>query len=186
MMFSCFFPCDVCSISCRWYLLSSAQVDNIQSQLLLMAVQKPHQSGSSQPVHETLIRRPGSARTVILILCRIRNMSAKTPPKIQNPKSKIQNLHKKNCYIRLQNPKSEIQNPKSEIQNPKSPAKIQNLGRWGPHKKNYYITIQNPKSPKSGRKSLDFGFWIEEFWILDSGFWVGPGDVPLGNSVTVP
>ena len=29
---------------------------------------------------------------------------------------------------------------------------------------------------------LDFGFW--GFWIL--GFWGGPGDVPLGNLVTVP
>ena len=28
----------------------------------------------------------------------------------------------------------------------------------------------------------DFGFW--GFWIL--GFWGGPGDVPLGNLVTVP
>ena len=37
-----------------------------------------------------VIRRPGSACTVILILCRIENMSAKTPPN-QNPKSKIQN-----------------------------------------------------------------------------------------------
>ena len=41
----------------------------------------------------------------------------------------------------------------------------------------------------------DFGFW--GFWILDFrdfgdfgfwilGFWGGPGDVPLGNLVTVP
>ena len=33
----------------------------------------------------------------------------------------------------------------------------------------------------------DFGFWILGiwgFWIL--GFWGGPGDVPLGNLVTVP
>ena len=38
--------------------------------------------------------------------------------------------------------------------------------------------------------SLDFGFWdfgdfgFWGFWIL--GFWGGPGDVPLGNLVTVP
>ena len=34
---------------------------------------------------------------------------------------------------------------------------------------------------------LDFGFWDFGdfgFWIL--GFWGGPGDVPLGNLVTVP
>ena len=31
----------------------------------------------------------------------------------------------------------------------------------------------------------DFGFWgFWGFWIL--GFWGGPGDVPLGNLVTVP
>ena len=48
--------------------------------------------------------------------------------------------------------------------------------------------------------SLDFGFWDFGdlgFWILDFGgfgdfgfwilgFWGGPGDVPLGNFVTVP
>ena len=34
----------------------------------------------------------------------------------------------------------------------------------------------------------NFGFWIPDFgfWIPDFGFWGGPGDVPLGNSVTVP
>ena len=118
-----------------------------------------------------LIRRPGSACTVILILCRIQKMSAKTPPKIQNPKSDV---HKKNCYIRLQNP-----NPKSKI--PRENPKFGALG--APHKE---LLHQNPKSPKSGRISSDFGFWIGEFWILDSGFWGGPGDVPLGNSVTAP
>ena len=133
------------------------------------------------------IRRPGSACTVILILCRIQNMSAKTPPKIKNQKSKIRN------------PKSEIQNPKfaqeelllhkapkSKIRNPKSkiPAKIQNLGRWGPHIKNCYITIQNPKSkiPKNPAKKV----WILDFGFGNFRFWGGPGDVPLGNSVTVP
>ena len=113
-------------------------------------------------------------------------MSRNPRPKseIRNPKSKIQN------------PKSEIQNPKSKIRNPKSKIPRQNpkFG-WGPHKKNCYITIQNPKSkiPKIRPKSLDFGFWVGDFWILDSGFWTadfgfwgGPGDVPLGNSVTVP
>ena len=128
--------------------------------------------------------------------------------KIQNPKSKIQNLHKKKCYILLQNPKSKIQNPESKIQNPK--YKIQNpkskipnpkFGALGASHKELLHNdpkskIQNPKSPKSaksGRKSLDFGlgnfgFWIPDFgfWIPDFGFWGGPGDVPLGNSVTVP
>ena len=35
----------------------------------------------------------------------------------------------------------------------------------------FVITVQNPKSkiPKIGQKSLDFGFWIGEFWILDFG-----------------
>ena len=34
-----------------------------------------------------------------------------------------------------------------------------------------YITVQNPKSktPKIGQKSLDFGFWIGGFGILDFG-----------------
>ena len=135
-------------------------------------------------------------------------MSAKTPPN-QNPKSEIQNLKSK-----IQNPKfaqeellhkapkSKIRNPKSKIRNPKSKnpkskirnpkSKIQNsgnLGRWGPHVKECYITIQNPKSTKStksGRKSLDFGLGNFGFWVPDFGFWGGPGDVPLGNSVTVP
>ena len=167
------------------------------------------------------IRRPGSARTVLLILCSIQKMSAKTPPnqnpkskirnpkskirnpksKIQNPKSEIQNpkiaqeelLHKAPEY-KIQNPKSKIRNPKSKIRNPKS--KIQNprdLGQWGPHIKKCYITIQNPKSKIPEIRPKKFGFWIGEFWILDSGFWIsdfgfwgGPGDVPLGNSVTVP
>ena len=144
------------------------------------------------------IRRPGSACTVILILCSIQKMSAKTPPnqnpkseiqnpkseirnpkskiqnpksKIQNPKSKIQNLHKKNCYIRLQNPKSEIQNPKSEIQNPKSEIQNSgNLARWGPHLKECYITIQNPKSKIPEIRPKKFGFWILDWGILDLGF----------------
>ena len=116
--------------------------------------------------------------------------------KIQNPKSKIQNPKSKiqNPKSKIQNPKSEIQNPKSKIQNPKSKirnpkSKIQNsgnLGRWGPHAKECYITIQNPKSPKSGRKNLDFGLGNFGFWIPDFGCWGGPGDVPLGNSVTAP
>ena len=121
------------------------------------------------------IRRPESACTVIIILCSIQKMSAKTPPnqnpkskKIQNPKSKkiqnpkseirnpkseIQNLHKKNCYIRLQNPKSKIQNPKirnpkSKIQNPKS--KIRNpkseIQNPKPEIQNPKSKIRNPKS----------------------------------------
>ena len=160
------------------------------------------------------IRRPGSACTVILILCTIQKMSAKTPPnqnpkskirnpksKIRNPKSEIQNLHKKNCYIRLQNPKSKIQNPKSKIRNPKSKIpnpkseirnpKFRKLGAVGASRKGMLHNdpkskIQTPKSPKSGRKSLDFGLGNFGFWIPDFGFWGGPGDVPLGNSVTVP
>ena len=101
--------------------------------------------------------------------------------KIRNPKSKIQNPKSKirNPKSKIQNPKSQIRNPKSKIQNPKSEIQNPKLGHRGPHKKNCYLTIQNPnskiqnpKSPKSGRKSLDFGFWIGEFWILDSGFWI--------------
>ena len=130
----------------------------------------------------------------LLTLCRIQNLSQnpkskirnpkfaqkdllhnvpKSKTKIGNPKSKIQNPKSK-----IQNPKSEIQNPKSKIQNPKSKIPRQNpkFG-WGPHKKNCYITIQNAKSkiPKIRPKSLDFGFWIGDFWILgilDCGFWI--------------
>ncbi len=74
-------------------------------------------------------------------------------------------MHKKNCYIRVQNPKSQIQNLKSNI--------------------------QNSKSLKSGLTSLDFGFrnFLDfAFRILDYGFRIlgVPGDVPLGNSVTMP
>ena len=167
------------------------------------------------------IRRPGSACTVILILCSIQKMSAKTPPnqnpkseiqnpkseirnpkskiqnpksKIQNPKSKIQNLHKKNCYIRLQNPKSEIQNPKSEIQNPKSKIrnpKFRKFGAVGASSKGMLHNdpkskIQNPRNPAEKVWILDFGLGNFGFGIPDFGFWGGPGDVPLGNSVTVP
>ena len=101
--------------------------------------------------------------------------------KIQNPKSKIQNPKSKiqNPKSKFQNPKSEIQIPKSKIRNPKSKFQNPKLGHRRLHKKNCYIAFQNPKSkfqnpksPKSGRKSLDFGFWIGEFWILDSGFWI--------------
>ena len=131
--------------------------------------------------------------------------------KIRNQKSKIQNLHKKKCYITLQNPKSEIQNPKSkikpkiqnpksEIQNPKSKIPRQNpkFGALGASHKELLHNdpkskIQNPQNPAEKVWILDFGlgnfgFWIPDFgfWIPDFGFWGGPGDVPLGNSVTVP
>ena len=120
--------------------------------------------------------------------------------KIRNPKSEIQNLHKKKCYITLQNPKSEIQNPKSEIQNPKSKIPRQNpkFGALGASHKELLHNdpkskIQNPQNPAEKVWILDFGlgnfgFWIPDFgfWIPDFGFWGGPGDVPLGNSVTVP
>ena len=111
------------------------------------------------------IRRPGEACTVFLLLCRIQNLFLILHPNFFIPptsKSKIQNP---------QNPKSpkskipKIQNP----QNPKSPkSKIPEI--WG-HIKICYITFQNPKSkiPKIGQKSLDFGFWIGGFWILDFG-----------------
>ena len=147
----------------------------------------------SLEVKPPTIRRPGSACTVFLSYVESKICTKIQNPKseIQNPKSKIRNPNPKfgqkdllhnvpkskiqnpkseiqNPKSKTRNPKSKIQNPKSEIQNPKSPAKIQNLGRWGPHKKNCYITIQNPKSPKSGQKSLDFGFWI--WGILDFGF----------------
>ena len=127
------------------------------------------------------------------ILCSIQNLVQNPKSKIQNPKSKIQNPKSE-----IRNPKSEIQNPKSEIQNPKfaqkemlhnaPKSKILNpkskIPRQNPkfgalgasHKELLHndpkSKIQNPKSPKSGRKSLDFGFWIGEFWILDSRFWI--------------
>ena len=118
---------------------------------------------------------------------KIRNPKSKirnAKSKIQNPKSKIRNPKSKiqNPKSETRNPKSKIQNPKSKIRNPKS--KIQNsgnLGRWGPHVKECYITIQNPTSKIPEIRPKKFGFWIGEFWILDSGFWIlgGPGDVPL-------
>ena len=114
------------------------------------------------------------------------------PQNPQNPKScaKIQNLgrwgpHIKICYITIQNPKSKI-------------PKIHNLGILDFGFGGFWI--------------LDFGdlgFWILDlgdfgFWTLDLGdfgfwilgildfgfcwfwcFWGGPGDVPLGNLVTV-
>ena len=97
---------------------------------------------------ETIIRRPGEACTVFLLLCRIQNLLVILHPNFFIPptsKSKIQNP---------QNPKSKI--PKTpKIQNPKS--KIPEI--WG-HIKICYITVQNPNF---------FGrFW--GFWILDFGF----------------
>ena len=95
--------------------------------------------------------------------------------KIQNPKSKIRNPKSKICtksYITLQNPKSEIQNPKSKIQNPKSKIPRQNpkfgaLG--GSHKE---LLHNDPKSKIPKIRPKKFGFWIGEFWILDSRFWI--------------
>ena len=90
------------------------------------------------------------------------------PQNPKSPKSKIQNPQDPKSKIRnpqIQNPKS----PKSKIQNPQNPkSKIPEI--WG-HIKICYITVQNPKSkiPKIGQKSLDFGFWIGGFWILDFG-----------------
>ena len=114
--------------------------------------------------------------------------------KIQNPKSKIQNLHKKNCYIRLQNPKSKIRNPKSTIQNPKSEIRNPKFRKFGAVGASYKgmlhndpkSKIQNPRNPAEKVWILDFGLGNFGFWIPDFGFWGGPGDVPLGNSVTVP
>ena len=132
-------------------------------------------------------------------------------PKIQNPKSpkspkssaKIQNLgrwgpHKKICYITIQNPKSQI-------------PKIQNLGMldfgfwirgildlgfWGfgiLDLGDFGFWIWGILGFGFGGFGIldlgDFGFWI--LGILDLGFcwfwcfWGGPGDVPLGNLVTV-
>ena len=158
-------------------------------------------------------------------------------PKIQNPKSprsKIQNPKSPKSKIQNpQNPKSKIRNPpRSKIQNPQNPqnpkssAKIQNLGRWGASQKDLLHNDPKSKIPKIQNLGiLDFGFWIRGildfgdfgfwiwgildfgfggFWILDLGdfgfwilgildfgfccfwcFWGGPGDVPLGNLVTV-
>ena len=97
-------------------------------------------------------------------------------------------------------PKSKIQNPKSEIRNPKSKIPRQNpkFGALGASHKELLHNdpkskIQNPQNPAEKVWILDFGlgnfgFWIPDFgfWIPDFGFWGGPGDVPLGNSVTVP
>ena len=89
------------------------------------------------------------------------------------PKSKIQNpQNPKSPRSKIPNPKSP--NPKSkipQIQNPKSPkSKIQNPRNLGPQKD---LLHNGPKSkiknPKIGQKSLDFGFWIGGFWILDFG-----------------
>ena len=123
------------------------------------------------------IRRPESACTVIIILCSVQKMSAKTPPN-QNPRSKIQNpkfaqeelLHKA-PKSKIQNPKSEIQNPKSEIQNSRENPKF---GAVGASRKECYITIQNPKSKISEIRPKKFGLaekvWILDWGILDFGF----------------
>ena len=129
----------------------------------------------------------------IFYLCRPQKMSQTS--KIQNSKSKIQNPDSKIQNSPIQNPKSEIRNPKSKICTAKSKiqkSRIQNLtpnfGALGASHKELLHNDPKSKFPKFGRKSLDFGFGIGELWILDSGFWIlgGPGDVPLGNSVTVP
>ena len=118
--------------------------------------------------------------------------------KIQNPKSKIRNpkfaqkemLHNapkskiRNPKSQIQNPKSEIRNPKSKIQNPKSEIQNPKFGALGASHKELLHNDPKSKIPKIRPKK--FGFWIGEFWILDSRFWGGPGDVPLANSVTVP
>ena len=74
------------------------------------------------------------------------------------------------------NQKSKIQNPKSKIRNPKS--KIQNLGALGASHKE--LLHNDPKSKIHKIRSKKY------FGLGNFGFWGGPGDVPLGNSVTVP
>ena len=139
----------------------------------------------------------------LLFLCSIQNFVTRCPSKIpspkskiqdpqnpKSPKSKIQTLHIKICYIMFQ--KSKIQNPQNP-ENPKSPkSKIQNPQ----NPKSPKSKIQNPKIPQNPKSKIDFGFldfgdfgdfgfWgFWWFWIF--GFWGGPGDVPLGNLVTVP
>ena len=76
----------------------------------------------------------------------------------------------------LQNPKSKIRNPKFKIQNPKFAQKELLHNAPKSESQNPKSKTQNPKS-KTGQKSLDFG----RNRILD-----GSGNVPLGNSVTVP
>ena len=131
------------------------------------------------------VRRAGSACPVFFYLCRPQKMSRSSKSEIQNPKSKIQNPKSKIQNPKSKNPKSKIQNPKSEIQIQNSP--IQNLPP------NCYITIQNPTSKIQNSQNsaekvwiLDWGILDFRFRILDSGFWAGLEDVPLGNSVTVP
>ena len=121
-----------------------------------------------------LIRRPGSACPVLFYLCRPQNMSRHSKSKIQNPKSKIQNSKSKiqnpkseiqNSKSKIQNPKSKIRNPKSKIRNPKSKIPRQNpkFGALGASQKELLPNDPKSKILKSGPKSLDFGFWIEEW-----------------------
>ena len=113
------------------------------------------------------------------------------PPKskIQIPKSKIQNPRSKirNPKSKLRNPKSKIQDPKSKIQDPKSKIRNPKLGHRGAHIKNCYITVKNPKSKFQNPKNRAKKVWILG-GILDLGFWIfrGRGNVPVGNSATVP
>ena len=100
-------------------------------------------------------------------------------------------FYSKNCNIKNY---QKITNPKSEIQNPKfrkfgaARASCKGMLHNDPKSK-----IKNPRNPAEKVWILDFGlgdigFGILDFgfWIPDFEFWAGPGDVPLGNSVTVP
>ena len=133
----------------------------------------------------TFIRRPGSACTVFFSY-----VESKFCPKIQNPKSEIQNpksesqnpkfAHKDLLHnapkSKIQHPKSNIQNQK--IQNPNSKLARENpkFGALGASHKDLLHNDPKSKIPKIRPKSLDFGYWIGEFWVFDSG-----RDLPLGN-----
>ena len=148
-------------------------------------------------------------RAQYCILCSIQNLVQNPKSKIRNPKSKIRNPKSKirNPKSKIRNPKSKIRNPKSKIRNPNSktqtpkskiPRQNPKFGALGASHKELLHNdpkskIQNHQNPAEKVWILDFGlgnfgFWIPDFgfWIPDFGFWGGPGDVPLGNSVTVP
>ena len=145
-----------------------------------------------------IIHRPGSAACPVFLSY----VRSKTCPKSQNEKSEIQNpkftqkgaLHN-GPKSKIQDPKSKIQNPRSKIPNRKSKTqdpkyKIQNpapksksspvgashdeLRNNGPKSK-----VQNP-NPKLRPKSLDFGFWIGNFWFQVLFFWIPDSGLGFG------
>ena len=135
-------------------------------------------------------------------------------PNPQNPKSKIFRQNQKFGALGASRKELLHNDPKSKIQNPQNPAKkVWIFGFWGFWILDFGILVILDFG-FWGFWILDFGilgfwgFWILDFgcfgdfgfwdfgdfgfwdfgdfgfWIL--GFWGGPGDVPLGNLVTVP